>query len=155
MAEPSDIAGGLGIAKSRGRVAGPVPRPLGPVFRPGPVRDALGLIRLLWAVESASGGGTGEGDFDAHLRQMNLLTETGRTLVECLGMGHHHRDRPETLGYRAAVNRSEEAMVKLAEAPWGDVAGHLVRLARDRVCGAVAAKETDRDAKRKVREGRG
>ena len=31
--------------------AGLVPRPFGPVFDRAAVRDALGLVRLLWAVE--------------------------------------------------------------------------------------------------------
>lgn len=128
-----------------------MPRPLGPVFRPGPVRDALGLVRLLWALDRESGGAS-EADFNDHLQRMNLLTAVGKTLSECLAMGQLS---PETLGYRAAVSRSMDAMEKLAGAPWDDLTGPLVRLARDRVCGALPVKKTEREARRQASAARG
>jgi Zn ribbon nucleic-acid-binding protein len=114
------------------------------VFDPR-VDDALGPVRLLFAIER-------EG---TDLDRMKLLTEVGKTLVECLEVGHHHRDRPETLGYRAAVNRSADAVDKLAAMAWPAHVGEFVRVAQSRVKGAEARKLDARDAKKAVTVGRG
>jgi hypothetical protein len=58
-----------------------VPRPLGPSFNVAAVCDALGAVRLLFAVECE---GT---DID----RTAALTEIGKTLVECLGMTQRAR----------------------------------------------------------------
>jgi hypothetical protein len=119
-----------------------VPRPLGPPFRPAAVRDALGLVRLLFAVER-------EG---TDLDRATLLTEVGKTLGECLGMGHLS---PESLGYRAAVSRSAEAMDRLAAVAWPADVAEVVGRARDRVRGVRPRAEDERDVKHKVAAVRG
>lgn len=112
-------------------------RPLGPPFRPAAVRDALGLVRLLFVVERE---GT---DFD----RATLLAEVGKILGECLEMGYLS---PESLGYRAAVSRSAEAMDRLAAAAWPADVAEVVRRARDRVRGVQARREDERDGKRRA-----
>lgn len=114
-----------------------MPRPLGPSFHPAAVRDALGLVRLLFAVER-------EG---TDLDRAALLTEIGTTLGQCLEMG---RLRPETLGYRAAVSRSAEAMDRLVTLTWPADVAELVRRARDRVCGVQRRADDEREEKRKA-----
>jgi hypothetical protein len=125
-----------------------VSRPSGPVFNPAAVRDALGLVRLLWAVENGNSFGPEEDDFDAHLQRMNLLTETGKTLVRCLDLG---RGGPDTVGGRAALWQSIAAMDALVAA----LHEPLVQLAHARVIGRRPPKETERDEKRRAREKRG
>jgi hypothetical protein len=125
-----------------------VPRPFGPVFDRAAVRDALGLVRLLWAAEKGHDFSPDEDALDAHLQRMNLLTETGKTLVRCLDLG---RGGPETVGGRAALWQSTAAMDALVAA----LPDPLVQLAHARVVGRRPPKETERDDKRKVREGRG
>jgi hypothetical protein len=101
------------------------------------VRDALGLVRLLFAVER-------EGiDID----RTTLLAEVGTTLGQCLEMGHL---RPESLGYRAAVDRSAAAMERLVAVTWSADVAELVRHARDRVCGVRPPNEGEREERRKA-----
>jgi hypothetical protein len=125
-----------------------VPRPSGPAFNAAAVRDALGLVRLLWAVEKERSFGPDEDALDAHLQRMNLLTETGKTLARCLDLG---RRGPDTVGGRAALWQSTEAMDALVAA----LPDPLVRIAHARVVGRRPPKETVRDEKRKIRERRG
>lgn len=106
------------------------------------MRDALGLVRLLWAVER-------EG---TDLDRATLLTEVGKTLGECLGMGHLS---PESLGDRAAVSRSAEAIDRLATATWSADVAELVRMAQAQVKGAQLKKDGERDLKRKAVAARG
>jgi hypothetical protein len=73
---------------------------------------------------------------------MNLLTETGKTLVRCLDLG---RSGADTLGGRAALWQSTVAMDALVAA----LPDPLVQLAHARVVGRRPAKETRRDEKRK------
>ena len=101
------------------------------------MRDALGLVRLLCADERE---GT---DHD----RATLLTELGTTLGQCLGMGHLS---PESLGYRAAVDRSAAAMEQLVAARWSADVAELVRHARDRVCGVRLPNEGEREERRKA-----
>jgi hypothetical protein len=131
------------VRRASATLAGPVARPLGPPFRPRPVRDALGLVRLLWAVER-------EG---TDLDRTKLLTEVGKTLGECLEMGARYL--PESLAYRAAVSRSAEAMDKLAAVPWSADLAEVVRRAKDRVHGVKLRAEDERDAKRRAVAARG
>lgn len=121
-----------------------MPRPLGPVFHPGPVRDALGLVRLLFALER-------EG---IDITRVAAVTEIGTTLGQCLKLGIDASDRQETLGYRAAVSRSADAMDQLVAMGWPADVGEVVRVAQGRVKGGRGKVEGERDHKRKAREGR-
>lgn len=112
-------------------------RPLGPSFHAGAVRDALGLVRVLFALER---DGT-------DMTRTAQLVEIGKTLAECLGLAM--RD-PETLGYRAAVTRSCDAVDKLAAMEWPADVAEVRRLARDRVKGVELKKADARDVKRKA-----
>lgn len=117
-------------------------RPLGPDFHPGAVRDALGLVRVLWLVERE----------DTDLDRTAQLTEIGRTLRECLALAQRS---PETLGYRAAVSRSADAVDKLAVMVWPAEIAELVRVARVRVKGVGPRKLDGRDQKKAAIVGRG
>jgi hypothetical protein len=123
----------------------PVPRPLGPVFHPAATRDALGVMRLLFALERDG----------IDITRPAELTDIGQTLGQCLKMGIDMADRQETLGYRAAVSRSAEAMDKLLAMGWPAEVAEVVRVAQGRVMGEQPRREDERDHKRKVREGRG
>jgi hypothetical protein len=90
--------------------------PLGPTFRVRAVRDALGLVRLLFAVER-----DGE-DLD----RPAALVDLGKELVLALTLGRCGRD---SLGYRAGVNRSVEVMDGLAAMTWSSEVAALVRVA--------------------------
>ena len=61
-----------------------VTRPFGPVFNRAAVRDALGLVRLLWPVERDHDFSPDEDDLDAHLKRMNLLTEALDKIAELI-----------------------------------------------------------------------
>ena len=111
-------------------------RPLGPAFHAAQVRDALGLVRLLFAVER-------EG---TDITRAAQLTEIGTTLRECLDLAHMRS--PETLGYRAAVTRSGEAMDRLAWMDWPADVAKLVRVAQARVKGVEPRKLDQRDQKK-------
>jgi len=101
-----------------------------PVLRPFPlhaVRDALGLVRLLYAVhlERSQGGPYYRDD-------PKQLIPIGRTLAESLDMAR--RLEPESLGYKAAQRRAEDALrdldnlCKEHEAPSGaELAGAALR----------------------------
>ena len=110
-------------------------RPLGPSFHAHHVRDALGLVRLLFAVER-------EGE---DITRNTQLTEIGRTLAECLSLAQR---APETLGYRAAVTRSQEAVDKLAAMEWPADVAEVVRVAVSRVRGRQDRKLDARDQKK-------
>jgi hypothetical protein len=106
------------------------------------VRDALGLVRFLFAVER---DGT---DLD----RSAALVAIGEELVLTLKLG---RGQPDSLAYRAAVSHAVQAMDKLASMKWeGDVL-EMVRVAQWRVRGAAPRREDERDHKRHVRERRG
>jgi hypothetical protein len=119
-----------------------VPRPLGPTFHPRPVRDALGLVRMLFAVER---DGT---DLD----RPAALVEIGNKLVLSLDLGRWRRD---SLGHRAAVNHATEAVDRLAAMTWPGEVAEVVRIAQARVVGARLRKDDERDAKRKAVAARG
>ena len=105
------------------------------------MRDALGLVRLLWRLDA-------DGiDFG---RQADLA-EIGKTLGETLTLG---RGRPDTVGYRAAIVRADEAMDRLVGLGWSGDAAELVRLARARVYGGrePGQRASEREA-RKAAEG--
>lgn len=115
----------------------PLPRP----FPAGGVRDALGFVRLLWIVERAG----------VDLDRLKALTEIGETLVQCLKLG---RLRPESLGYKGALNRSADAMDRLAAPARSADVAEVVRGARCRVVGAETKREDERDARRKAADAR-
>lgn len=117
-------------------------RPLGPTFRVHAVRDALGLVRLLFAVER-------DGiDFD----RLAALVDLGNELVLVLDLGRCGRD---SLGYRAGVNRAIDVMSKLVAMTWPSEVAALVQVARARVVGTRPRREDERDAKRKAVAARG
>ena len=120
----------------------PVPRPLGPGFHAHQVRDALGLVRLLFAIEREGTDITRAAD----------LTDIGRTLGECLGLAQRS---PETLGYRAAVHRSCDAVNKLAAMDWPAEIAEVVRVAQVRVKDQQDRKLDRRDEKKAAVQGRG
>ncbi len=114
-------------------------------FHHAAVRDALGLVRLLFALER-------EG---TDVTRTATLTNVGTTLADCLRLGTNMRDRPDTVGYRAAMHRSWDAVDKLAAMEWPAHLAELVRHAQSRVKGTQPAKETDRDVKRRALAARG
>ena len=118
-------------------------RPLGPAFHPHAVRDALGLVRLLFAVER-------EG---IDITRAAQLTEIGTTLGECLELARGRES--ETLGYRAAVHRSREAVDQLAAMAWPAEIAEVVRVAQSRLKGVEARKLDARDQKKAGTVGRG
>lgn len=120
----------------------------GPVFNAGAVRDALGLVRLLWLDEQDGETGPGEDSLDAHLRRMNVLTEVGKSLRRCLELG---RGSPDTIGHRAAIHGSTEAMDALLAA----FPIELVRLAHKRVVSWRPAPPTEAMLKKRARMARG
>ena len=106
------------------------------------MRDALGLIRLLFSVER-------EG---TDITRAAQLTEIGMTLRDCLGLAMR---APETLGYRAAVTRSRETVDRLAAMDWPADVAEVVRVAQARVRGVVPRKLDARDQKKAATMGRG
>lgn len=103
-------------------------------FQPGAVRDALGLVRVLWAVER---------DGEADVARLKSLSQIGAKLRETLDLG---RLREETLGYRAAVLRSWEAVDALASLTWPAEVAELVRKTQTRVrAGAMPGYALARD----------
>jgi hypothetical protein len=100
------------------------------------------LVRVLWLVERE----------DTDLNRTAQLNEIGRTLRECLALAQRS---PETLGYRAAVNRSADAVDKLAVMAWPAEIAELVRVARIRVKGVAPRKLDARDQKKAAVVGRG
>lgn len=89
------------------------------------IRDALGLVRLLYAARK-----TREATLPAG---SDPLVAIGRELASVLPMAELD---PDTLGHRAAIDRAERALAKLAdEVTMGDTAARLARVARARVLG--------------------
>lgn len=121
----------------------------GPVFNAGAVRDALGLVRLLWLGEHGDAFSPEDEDALAdHLYRINLLTEVGKTLRRCLELG---RSNPESVGGRAAIHGSAEAMDALAAA----FPIELVDLARKRVVSWRPAPPTASTLRKEHRVKRG
>jgi len=111
-----------------------VPPPLRS-FPAGPVRDALGLVRLLWLVER-----DGE-DLD----RTKTLTEAGKLLSAALEMSLL---RPESLGYKASLPRALDGVDLLVSLQWPADVAEVVRKAGERVRAATGKREEERDAKR-------
>jgi hypothetical protein len=106
---------------------------IGRTHRPFPgvaVRDALGLVRLLWVLESTG----------TDLDRMKALTEIGETLRDTLRQG---RLDPECIGYSAGIRRAEHAVDRLVRLGWSADRADLVRLAADRVCGRRRAPRAE------------
>ena len=118
-----------------------MPRTVRP-FPAGPVRDALGLVRLLWAVERDG----------LDLDRINALTEAGELLVVALQLS---RSSVDSLGHRAAVPRAMDAIDKLAAIRWSGEVAEVVRVACARVSGERPKREEPRDVKREARAARG
>ncbi len=117
-------------------------RPLGPTFRIRAVRDAFGLVRLLFMMEC---DGT---DLD----RPAALVDIGQELVLALDLGRCGRD---SLGYGAGVNRAVNVMDKLAAMTWPSEVAALVRVAYARVATGRAVKTNGtRSARPSQREGR-
>ena len=116
-------------------------RPARP-FPAGPVRDALGLVRLLWAVERDG----------VDLDRMKTLTEAGELLVLALQLS---RSSVDSLGHRAAGPRALDGIARLASIQWSSDVTEVVRVACGRVTGERATGEDARDAKRRVHAARG
>lgn len=113
-----------------------------PPFPAGPVRDALGLVRLLWLVERDG----------VDVDRMKTLTEAGRLLRLGLKMSLM---RHESLGYRASLPRAIDGVNLLASLEWPADLAEVVRTAGDRVRAAAAEKrEDERDARRKAADAR-
>ncbi len=111
-----------------------MPPPL-PPFPAGPVRDALGLVRLLWLVER-----DGE-DLD----RTKTLTEAGKLLSAALKMSLL---RPESLGYKASVPRALDGVALLPSLQWPADVAEVVRKAGERVRTSTGMRQDERDAKR-------
>ena len=112
------------------------------------MRDALGLVRLLWAVEQSHAFGPEEDPLDAHHQRMTQLAETATPLGRGLALD---RGGPDTVGGRAALSQSIAAMDALVAA----VPDPLIQTAHARIVGQRPPKETVRDETRKIRQGRG
>lgn len=106
-----------------------------PPFPAGPVRDALGLVRLLWLVERDG----------VDLDRTTTLTEAGKLLRMALEMS---RLRQESLGYKASLPRAIDGVNLLASLEWPADVAEVVRAAGDRVRAAAGKREEERDAKR-------
>ena len=99
------------------------PRP----FPAEALRDALGLVRLLYAARRVTGDAPAEGD---------PLIAIGRDLRGALSFAHCEEG---SLGYRAAMERGARALARLAEeARAGEGAAVLAVVARARVVGEPA-----------------
>lgn len=94
------------------------------------IRDALGLVRLLWSVAVDH----------ADQRRVAALTEAGRLLREALELG----ERDPVEAHRLAC---EGVDVLLAVGREGDL-GEVVRAARERVAVGRPKVADERDAKR-------
>jgi hypothetical protein len=99
-------------------------------------------VRLPWVIENDAG------DLD----RMKAITDAGEMLVRALDLG---RCRPESLGYRAALMWSENAMDQLTALEWSPEYGALVHLASQRVRGTKPRADDKRDLKRKATAARG
>jgi hypothetical protein len=103
-------------------VTAPIPHPL--PFADA-IRDALGLVRLLYASRKTR---------EATLPDTaDPLASIGADLTAALELSSHAEG---TLGHRAAVDRANAALVKLRdEVTVGDGAARLLHVARARVVG--------------------
>ncbi len=89
------------------------------------IRDALGLVRLLYAARQ-----TREATLPA---AADPLVAIGRDLAAALALAHHEEG---SLGHRAAMDRADRALLRLAdEVTMGDNMSRLARVARSRVRG--------------------
>jgi len=111
-------------------------------FPAGPVRDALGLVRLLWAVERDG----------VDLDRIKALTEAGELLVVALQLS---RASVDSIGHRAAIPRAMDAIDRLAAIPWSADVAEVVRMACSRVSGETLKRDDARDAKRRSTAARG
>lgn len=90
------------------------------------MRDALGVVRLLYAARKSAGRLVPPPEVDP-------LVGIGGELRAALVLG---RQEPGSLGYRAGVARANDALTRLADAvTLVDHLPDLVRVARDRVAG--------------------
>ena len=118
-----------------------MPRPAR-LFPAGPVRDALGLVRLLWAVERDG----------VDIDRTKTLTEAGELLVLSLQLS---RSSVDSLGHRAAGPRALDAIAKLTSIEWSADVAEVVRMACGRVTGETSKLPDARDAKRRSHAARG
>jgi hypothetical protein len=81
-----------------------------------PIRDALGLVRLLYAVRAA--------EKDTPREELEQLVAIGRELGQALGLTKYEEG---SLGAQAAIDRAERALDGLAR----QVDGPLVELVRE------------------------
>jgi hypothetical protein len=87
-----------------------------------PIRDALGLVRVLYAVRAA--------EKDTPKEELEQLVAIGRELGEALGLTKYEEG---SLGAKAAVDRAESALDALAKQVEGGPLVELVRGARARL----------------------
>lgn len=104
----------------------------------GAVRDALGLVRLLWI---------GERD-GVDLGRVSELTWIGETLRAALD---HAGAKPGSRNAVLALARSAEAVERLAALEWSAEVAELVRAAGDRVRRGELRPDDARDVKRNAR----
>jgi hypothetical protein len=89
------------------------------------IRDALGLVRLLYAGRRTREGAPPPGD--------DPLVAIGRELSTALELARYEEG---SLGHRAALDRASRALTRLAgEVTLGDSAARLAQVAQARVAG--------------------
>jgi hypothetical protein len=121
----------------------------GPAFNAVAVRDALGLVRLLWLDEQNDPFGPDDAEALAdHLYRINALTEIGKSLRRCLELG---RGNPDSIGGRAAIHGAAEAMDALLAA----FSTELVKLAHKRVVSWRPRALSEGELKKNARLNRG
>ncbi|APR78668.1 Hypothetical protein A7982_04015 [Minicystis rosea] len=92
------------------------------------IRDALGLVRILYAARRAREAAPAPGS--------DPLVAVGRELAAALSLSAHEEG---SLGHRAALDRAARALARLGdEVTATDTAWSLARAARTRVLGEKA-----------------
>jgi hypothetical protein len=118
---------------------------------PGPlvprhVDDALGLVRLLYAMERER--------VALDLARLHALLAIGKELADVADLAR--RCKPDSVGGRAAVTRADAAGARLVALGWPEDLRVLVELARTRVRnGRTVRLVDDRELARLAREKRG
>lgn len=110
------------------------------MLRPFParaVRDALGLVRLLY-LDALEG---------TDLDRQHALIGIGEALAEVLRRGQRE---PASFGRRASFERCAEAMHQLEALGWTGGVAELVQAARARVAGPARTPPSDREVKREA-----
>jgi hypothetical protein len=112
-----------------------------PPFPSGAIRDALGLVRLLWLAER-------DGlDSEAILRSVEL-TEIGEALRQSLKGA---AAPPDSREYAVALARSSAAVRRLLALGWSPHVAELVKRAADRVQRGSPRIPDDRELRRQDR----